>query len=205
MSRKTNAAGAYSADLAYIHDVGFGDFARGAAPGVLPLLRRKGIRDGLVVELGCGSGIWARELLRAGYRMLGVDISAAMTALARKNSPGAKFVTASYLDTKLPSCSAVTALGECFNYAFDLSNGFRGLQRLFRKIHKALVPGGIFIFDVALAQDSPAAPQLCRGRWLGGTGRYPAGRHDADAHHHQLPKGRKALSQDPRDTLIAFI
>jgi len=150
--KKRKSLRQYSTDLAYIHDVGFGDFARSAAPGLLSLLRRSGIGRGLVVDLGCGSGIWARELLRAGYDVLGVDISPAMTALARKNAPGAKFVTASFLQTKLPACVAVSALGECFNYAFDRSNDLSALRQLFRKIYRALAPGGVLVFDVATVQ-----------------------------------------------------
>ena len=57
----------YKKDLAYIHDVGFGDFAKNSAPGLLEIMRRAEINDGLVVDLGCGSGIWARELVDAGY------------------------------------------------------------------------------------------------------------------------------------------
>jgi SAM-dependent methyltransferase len=155
MKKSRKPAAVYSSDLAYIHDVGFGDFARDAAGGLLALLRRAGISDGLVVDLGCGSGIWARELLRAGYQVLGVDISPAMTSLARKNAPSARFVTASFLDVKLPACVAVTAVGECFNYAFDQSNGLRRLQQLFRKVHDALMPGGMFVFDVAVPQEAP--------------------------------------------------
>ena len=60
---------AYREDLAYVHGVGFDWFARGAAPGVLDILRGGGITDGLVVDLGCGSGIWVRELVRAGYEV----------------------------------------------------------------------------------------------------------------------------------------
>ncbi len=45
----------YSDDLAYIHHVGYGSFARDAAPGVLEIFRRHDITDGLVVDLGCGS------------------------------------------------------------------------------------------------------------------------------------------------------
>jgi hypothetical protein len=47
----------YREDLAYIHDVGFGDFALESAPGILEILDRKGIREGLVVDLGCASGL----------------------------------------------------------------------------------------------------------------------------------------------------
>jgi len=50
----------YGEDLAYIHDVGFGDFAWRAAPGVLARLQRHGVDHGTVVDLGCGTGIWAR-------------------------------------------------------------------------------------------------------------------------------------------------
>ena len=69
----------YRDDLSYIHHVGFGGLAGGAAPGLLGLLREAGIREGLVVDLGCGSGLWARELTEAGYEALGIDSSAAMS------------------------------------------------------------------------------------------------------------------------------
>ncbi|MBM3774653.1 MAG: methyltransferase domain-containing protein [Acidobacteria bacterium] len=71
----------YGDDLAYIHDAGFSRFAIEAAPELLKLLRRGGVRGGLVVDLGCGSGRWARALSRAGYRVLGVDQSAKTTAV----------------------------------------------------------------------------------------------------------------------------
>ena len=69
----------YREDLAYVHDAGFRDYALNAAPGLLRMLRKNGVTEGLVVDLGCGSGRWAAELNRAGYRVLGVDQSAAMT------------------------------------------------------------------------------------------------------------------------------
>ncbi len=70
----------YGPDLAHVHDVAFGDWVREAAPFVLARLRESGIEEGLVVDLGCGSGIWAAELLGAGYEALGVDASAEMLA-----------------------------------------------------------------------------------------------------------------------------
>ncbi|PYT03492.1 MAG: class I SAM-dependent methyltransferase [Acidobacteria bacterium] len=140
---------AYKADLAYIHDVGFGDFAKNSAPGLLRILRRDDIKTGLVVDLGCGSGLWARELSDAGYDVLGVDISPAMIAIARKRVPRGEFETGSLLKVKLPRCGAVTSLGECLNYLFDASNRMSEIRRLFRRVYSALEPGGLFVFDIA--------------------------------------------------------
>ena len=57
----------YGDDLAYIHDVGFGSFARHASRRLLAELRRLKLREGRVIELGCGSGITSAALAKAGY------------------------------------------------------------------------------------------------------------------------------------------
>jgi SAM-dependent methyltransferase len=99
-----------------------------------------------VVDLGCGSGLWARELVDAGYRVLGIDISEAMIELSRKRVPEAEFRAGSLFDADIPPCSAVTAISEVLNYLFD--EEARGLTPLFRRVFEALVPGGVFVFDV---------------------------------------------------------
>src|SRR5215208_5558836 len=97
----------YREDLAYIHDVGHGDFALQSAPGILEILARNGIRDGLVVDVGCGSGLWARELVEAGYRVVGIDISEAMIELSRSRVPEAEFRVESLFEADIPPCRAV--------------------------------------------------------------------------------------------------
>lgn len=139
----------YDTDLAYIHHVGYSDYVRTAAPGLLAILRSNGIEHGLVVDLGCGGGLWARELTSRGYDALGIDISPAMVALARKTALRAQFIRGSFLKTKLPPCVAVTAVGEVLNYTFDRDNSRAELARFFRRVNDALRPGGIFIFDLA--------------------------------------------------------
>jgi SAM-dependent methyltransferase len=147
---------AYENDLAYIHDSGFGEFARRSAPNLLHLFRQNGICEGLVADLGCGSGIWARELADAGYQVIGVDISPAMVALARQRVPEVEFHVGSFVSFRMPACRAVTALGEAFNYLFDPNNTLRALRRVCKGIFNALTSKGVLIFDVA-------EPGRCRG------------------------------------------
>jgi SAM-dependent methyltransferase len=139
----------YRDDLAYIHDAAFGYFARSAAPVLLEALQARGMRSGLVVDLGCGSGILAAKISAAGYDVLGVDLSAAMIALARERVPKGEFRQESLFTAALPSCVAITAIGECINYRFDRRNSDAALRGLFRRVHRALCPGGVFLFDVA--------------------------------------------------------
>lgn len=155
---------AYGKDLAYVHDAGFRAFAEGSAPGLLATLRQAGIRGGRVVDLGCGSGIWAGHLVSAGYDVTGVDISAAMIALARRRAPKATFHVASLWRFKLPRCAAVTALGEVFNYCFDQRSGPDRLAHLFARVFAALDEKGLFIFDVAEPGRNREAPG---GLWEG--------------------------------------
>lgn len=139
----------YKEDLAFIHDAGHTDFALKSAPGILEILARNGIGKGLVVDLGCGSGVWAQELTRAGYEVLGIDISESMIRIARRRAPRAEFRVESMFKADLPACDAVTSISECLNYMFDSGDDGRKLARLFRRIYDALNPGGLFIFDVA--------------------------------------------------------
>src|SRR5262249_43071282 len=94
----------YKQDLAYVHSVGFGSFAERSAPGVLRILREAGISSGLVVDLGCGGGLWARRLTDAAYRVLGIDLSPDMIALARQRAPKGSFRAGSFLDVDFPDC-----------------------------------------------------------------------------------------------------
>jgi trans-aconitate methyltransferase len=105
----------YQADLARIHHVGFGDFAKSAGPEVLKILRRAAITRGTLVDLGCGSGIWAAMAERAGLRVVGVDQSRTMLALTKRESPKSQFIQSSLDKFSVPPCDVVTALGEPFN------------------------------------------------------------------------------------------
>src|SRR4029079_18008282 len=110
---------AYREDLAYIHNSAYGGLAEAAAQKLIEELEKRGLRTGTVVDLGCGSGILAGIVARAGYHVIGFDFSDAMVAIARQRVPDAEFFTSSFISATLPSCVAVTAIGEVLSYTFD--------------------------------------------------------------------------------------
>ena len=141
----------YRKYLSQIHDTGFGFFAKDASTGILEILRENNIYESHIVDLGCGSGILAKGLADMGYSVTGIDLSPYMVALAKKRVPNADFVSASFYSVDIPSCSAVTATGECFNYLFDRSaENTKKIKDLFKKIYSSLTPGGLFFFDFAM-------------------------------------------------------
>jgi SAM-dependent methyltransferase len=166
----------YSTDLAYIHDAGFNEFSERASPEIARILRRHGIRPSSdsrkvtrIVEVGCGSGTLARHLTGEGYAVVGFDVSPAMLQLARAKVPAAIFRTRSLTDARLPSCAAVIAIGEVITYVPARGRGIElppALRRFFVRVHEALKPGGLFIFDFI----ESAARRTYEARTKGGRG-----------------------------------
>jgi SAM-dependent methyltransferase len=132
------------------------------------LLRARGIRSGTVADLGCGSGLVLAVLARAGYAPFGVDLSAAMLRLARRQCPAASLKRGSLYQVELPRCAAVFAVGEPLNYVEAGAAAAReaSLPRFFARVASALAPGGVFAFDVIVR----GRPSLSRARHVPGEG-----------------------------------
>ena len=139
----------YGADLAAVHHEDYGWAATGASEVLHAELKRRRVDDGLVVDLGCGTGILAARMTALGYDVLGVDFSDAMLRIARRAAPAARFKRASVVDFEPPPCVAVTAIGEVLNYRFDERVSLRSIEAAFRRVYRALAPGGIFLFDLS--------------------------------------------------------
>ena len=110
----------YRDDLALVHHRGFGFHADMCAPGIVALLEPVRDRRGLVVELGCGSGLLTRHLLDAGHRVVATDASPAMLDLARAAGPDAEDVRqVSLPDDPIPDADAIVSVGHALNYLPD--------------------------------------------------------------------------------------
>lgn len=135
----------YRADLAYVHHVGFGFHADRCAPGILTRLEPVRARGGLVVELGCGSGLLTRSLVDAGHRVIATDASPAMVELAREVVPDAEAVEVLVLpDDPIPEADAVVSVGHVLCYRPDEAAVEAGL----RAAARAVRPGGVLALDL---------------------------------------------------------
>ena len=81
-----------------------------------------------------------------------------MLALAQSRAPEAEFRCESLFESEIPPSIAVCAIGECFNYLFDLNNDDTALNRVLHRVYQSLQDGGIFLFDIATPERIVKAP-----------------------------------------------
>lgn len=114
-----------------------------------------GTKPSSIVDLGCGTGSIAIPLASAGYKVVGIDLSSDMLAIASekwekklelKPSKGtlqlieqnmSEWQTAEPVDTVISFC-------DCLNYLLDEDQ----LLATFQATYDGLKPGGSFLFDV---------------------------------------------------------
>lgn len=121
---------------------------------LVTLLKRHGVDDGLVLELGCGTGNMTEALKSRGYDMIGIDNSEEMLAEAiEKNmendsDTGEKPVLYLCQDMRefelYGTVRAVVSICDCINYITDPAD----LAEVFSLVNNYLDPGGVFIFDL---------------------------------------------------------
>lgn len=135
----------YRHDLALVHHLGYGFHADMCAPGILELLAPVRERDGLVVEIGCGSGLLTRYLVDAGHRVLATDASPAMLELARATVPDAVGIELLTMpDDPVPPADAVVSIGHPLCYLPTAE----AIDRALLALARALRPGGVLAVDL---------------------------------------------------------
>lgn len=112
------------------------------------LLEEYGIDDGLVLDLGCGTGNMTEGLAKRGYDMIGVDGAPEMLEIAaRKREESGHDIL--YLSQDMRefelygTVRAVISVCDCINYVLDAEE----LLSVFRLVNNYLDPGGVFLFD----------------------------------------------------------
>ena len=113
------------------------------------LLKEYGINDGLVLDLGCGTGTLTELLAKEGYDMIGVDVSEDMLqeAIEKRAESGLPIL---YLLQDMRefelygTVRAVVSICDSLNYILDYDD----LAHVFSLVNNYLDPKGIFIFDM---------------------------------------------------------
>ncbi len=112
------------------------------------LLRENGVKEGLVLELGCGTGNMTRLLSQAGYDMIGVDNSMDMLEIAMEKQEGREDILYLLQDMRefelYGTVAAVVSVCDSMNYITEEED----LLEVFRLVNNYLDPGGLFIFDL---------------------------------------------------------
>jgi SAM-dependent methyltransferase len=150
------------------------------------------LNDGApVLELGCGAGAPATELLAQRFDVLGVDISAAQLALAAERVPNARFRKADMTKLDLPASSfdAITAF-YCFNH-IPLAEQ----PALFAKTAQWLRPGGLLLASFGTGGSNDEIEH-----WLGVSMFFAS--HTPDTNRHHLAEAGFTLLIDESVTTI---
>jgi SAM-dependent methyltransferase len=148
---------AYNRSFARVYTRLWTDFADRVAPALLEYYQ--GTEPGQdqlpVLDLCCGVGTVALHFLAAGYDVTGLDLSEPMLTHAADNaaqyldSGQARFIQADAASFKSPPAYGLAVS------TFDSLNHLEGLDELgrcFQNVHRALLPGGGFIFDLNTAE-----------------------------------------------------
>ena len=112
------------------------------------LLNEYGVNDGLVLDLGCGTGNMTELLAKEGYDMIGVDNAEEMLEIAmekrEKSGHDILYLLQDMREFELyGTVRAVVSVCDSVNYIDEEED----LTEVFRLVNNYLDPGGVFIFD----------------------------------------------------------
>ena len=116
---------------------------------ITEILKEYGISDGLVLDLGCGTGSMTELLADAGYDMIGVDASEEMLELAyEKRAESGHDILYLLQDMRefelYGTVRAIVSVCDPLKYITEEEE----LLHVFRLVRNYLDPDGVFFFDM---------------------------------------------------------
>lgn len=113
------------------------------------LLKQYGVKDGLVLDLGCGTGSLTEILSGRGYDMIGIDNAEEMLQIAmEKRAQSGQDILYLLQDMRefelYGTVAAVVSICDSMNYLTE----YEDFVETLRLVNNYLDPGGVFIFDL---------------------------------------------------------
>ena len=113
------------------------------------LLNEYGVKDGIVLDMGCGTGNITELLAASGYDMIGIDNSEDMLAEAmdKRYDSGHDILYLCQDMRELDlygTVAAAVSICDSLNYILEYDQ----LVHVFKLVNNYLDPGGVFIFDL---------------------------------------------------------
>ncbi len=114
------------------------------------ILRRHPAPGNRMLDLACGTGTLAVLQAENGWEVVGLDASRAMLEAARwKQAVAGVYVTFAEADMRCFALPRAVDLVTCFYDSLNYLLSPADLACCFGSVHRALVPGGVFCFDLA--------------------------------------------------------
>ena len=113
-------------------------------------LRKYGVRDGIVADLGCGTGDLTLLLAADGYDMIGIDRSPEMLSILREKAQeagGADLLLLCQDLGQLDLYGTVRAAVSTFD-TFNHIGPYKELARVIKRAALFIEPGGVLLFDM---------------------------------------------------------
>ncbi len=113
------------------------------------LLKKYGIEEGLILELGCGTGSLTRRLSEKGYDMIGLDLSEEMLDIAYDKARDSEQEIL-YLNQDMRTfelygtVKGIVSICDSLNYVLESEE----ILDVFKLVNNYLDPGGVFVFDL---------------------------------------------------------
>ena len=147
-----------------------------------------------VLDLGCGPGLYAERLARLGHSVTGVDFSKRSIEYAKRSAEETgldiNYVYHSYLEMEYHEQFDLVILVYCdLGALVDIDRDL-----LLKKIHTALKPGGVLIFDV-FTEDFSATVTEKKSWELTDDGFWAEGAHCVLEQSFHYPEEKVLLSQ----------
>ena len=115
---------------------------------LISLLKEYSVNEGLVLDLGCGTGNMTELLAQAGYDMIGVDNAEEMLEIAmekrEKSGQDILYLLQDMREFELyGTVKAIVSICDSVNYVTEEED----LLEVFKLVNNYLDPKGVFIFD----------------------------------------------------------